>query len=135
LKSTEWVPDRCHQALRTYYNHTHLDTATAPDEVFLALNLMAPRGANYLATDALFYNYIIKEGRRIAASQRANGVTHRPLHSTLVKVKIGDVFRYGEVVHLFEHSQSGHHSTMFAEMHWFHTLDTIPIREDVWSDL
>jgi hypothetical protein len=132
-KNMEWISDRCHHTLAEYYNG--LDIQTSPPRTYLALDPAAPRHANYLVCHAIFYNYVVQNGRRIAASHRMDESTSRSLHSALVKVLVGADFRYGKVIQLFEHEQTGHQPVVFAEMRWFETLDAVPIEVDVWNAL
>jgi hypothetical protein len=48
---------------------------------------------------------------------------------------VKEEWKYGQIVSLFEHSQPTRDPTLFAEVTWFETLDTVPIQEDVWADL
>jgi hypothetical protein len=101
--------------------------------IYLPLDRTAPPNARFLSPAANYYKYVIRNGCRFTSTSGDEDAPTRS--SALVKARVKEEWMYGEIVSLFEHSQPTRDPAILAEIAWFETLDTVPIREDVWADL
>jgi hypothetical protein len=131
VEHLKFIPAAAHQAIAAYYNL--IAQATQTSGVWLALDISAPLHATYLTSAATYHKYVIRNGRRFTATYRERNATTR--NSALIKARVEGSWCYGEILTIFEHTQPGTSSTLFAECAWFDTVDTLPIPENIWADL
>ncbi|KAF8519060.1 hypothetical protein JB92DRAFT_3141851 [Gautieria morchelliformis] len=109
--------------LHTYYNEIPGERVWYPTEVGVS------RRSNILVEGATFYAHILQGGCRIVPIRQALSQSPR---SALVKVDIFGKSYHGEVLDVFEHTQRGYGSTMFAEMRWLKTTSASPVTINNW---
>ncbi|KZT18084.1 hypothetical protein NEOLEDRAFT_1081026, partial [Neolentinus lepideus HHB14362 ss-1] len=110
-------------ALCDYYNLQGL-------RVHMPLERQPLRGTRPVAPSALFFDYMVLDGRRVIPTSR----THRKnAGSSIVKVIIGGQMYGGEVHRIFQHFQRDiREDIIWAEMRWMKPVKKIPTKKNVW---
>jgi hypothetical protein len=111
VEHLSFIPAAAHQAITAYYNL--IAQATQTSSVWLALNISTPLHATYLTSATTYHKYVIRNGCHFTAMYRERNATTR--NSELIKAHVEGSWYYGEILTIFEHTQPGSSSTLFAE--------------------
>ena len=128
------IPPSSRRFLADYYNST---CSQGTPLVYLPSDPIVPEEGQFISRPGTYFKYIIRQGRRITASacDDTNLNSERLLHSSMVKVRVDNNWKYGQILSIFEHLQSGHCPTIFAEIRWFKTLpdNRTPLGYNPWA--
>ncbi|KIJ09289.1 hypothetical protein PAXINDRAFT_87673 [Paxillus involutus ATCC 200175] len=120
------LSDDARVALYHHYNRQE-------KKVHYALEINHPHTSSQLNDFALFYQFVLLDGRRLTPLSKT---TRESARSSLVKVLINDKSYYGEVINIFSHTQAGlsDGTQLLAEFRWMIELPLSPVEGDPWSE-